>query len=301
MISVLIATFNGADTLPRTLDALARLQVPSDGWRVIVVDNGSTDATPGSAPRSWLGRLPLLLLHQPRRGKSRALNLGLDHCDGDLVVFTDDDVIPSPGWLLAYRAAADTHPDVDVFNGPTKPYWSVVPPDYILRNVPVGATYGLSDPFLVEGPVRWDLVWGANMAVRGYVARSGCRFNADLGPQGRRYRCGEDNDYVMLLDRFGHRMWHVPAAAVAHIIDDHQATRAWLMRRALALGRALYHERTVQHPAGILPFAVRGLARQTIRMGYAAVRRKSSADVFAAQWNFAILLGHVLEALDLRI
>jgi glycosyltransferase involved in cell wall biosynthesis len=171
VISVLIATYNGADTLPRTLEALEHLEAPPGGWRLIVVDNGSTDATP-SIIASFASRLPLATLHQPRPGKSSALNFGLEHCDGDLVVFTDDDVIPKPGWLVAYHTAAAAHPEVDVFSGPIRPHWSVVPPDYVLRSVPVGATYGISDPALVDGPLRWDLVWGANMAVRGDPARA---------------------------------------------------------------------------------------------------------------------------------
>jgi glycosyltransferase involved in cell wall biosynthesis len=128
VISVLIATFNGADTLPRTLDALAHLDAPPGGWRLIVVDNGSTDEAPAIL-RAWAGRLPLLLLREPVRGKSRALNLGLDHCDDDLIVLTDDDVLPSPKWLVAYHAAATAHPAMDVFNGPIKPHWDVVPPE----------------------------------------------------------------------------------------------------------------------------------------------------------------------------
>lgn len=297
MISVLIATYNGADTLPQTLSALARLETPSGGWRLIIVDNGSTDATPAIIS-SFAGLLPLHILRLPQPGKSSALNLGLDHCEGDLVVFTDDDVIPNRDWLAAYRAAADAQPDVDVFGGPIKPHWSVVPPDYVLRHVPVGATYGVSDPSLVEGPLPWDIVWGANMAVRGNVAAIH-RFDPALGPYGRHYRSGEDNEYVLRLVRLGHRTWHVPAAGVAHIIGDHQANRSWLLSRAASLGRAVYYERLSEQPRRhvfrIPVFAVRGLAGQVLRLGY-ALARWNNARMFAAEWNMAFLLGHILEA-----
>jgi L-malate glycosyltransferase len=299
VISVLIATFNGADTLPLTLDALTRLEAPRGGWRLLVVDNGSTEATP-SILRSFANRLPLDILRQPHPGKSSALNLGLDHCDGDLVVFTDDDVVPQPDWLVAYRAAADGHPDVDVFSGPIKPHWSVIPPDYVLRHVPVGATYGVSDPSLVEGPLRRDLVWGANMAVRGTVAAVH-RFDPELGPRGRCYRSGEDDDYVLRLANRGHRIWHVPAAGVAHIIGRHQVRRSWLLSRAASIGRAVYHHRLAQRPYrhafGVPLFAVRGLAGQLLRLG-GALAGFNDAEMFAAEWNMAFLVGHILEAWD---
>jgi hypothetical protein len=166
----------------------------------------------------------------------------------------------------------------------------------------VVAAYGISDPSLGEGPVRCDLVWGANMAFRGHIARDGHRFDPELGPQGRRYRSGEDDDFVLRLANCGHRMWHVPEAAVAHIIDGRQASLPWLMRRAISIGRALYHHRTAQHPGdelfGLPLFAVRGVLSQLVRMGAAALRL-NRADVFAAQWNIALFLGHLLQAGDL--
>jgi hypothetical protein len=44
-------------------------------------------------------QLPLLLLHEPVAGKARAINMALDHLNGELVVFTDDDVRPGYAWV----------------------------------------------------------------------------------------------------------------------------------------------------------------------------------------------------------
>jgi hypothetical protein len=83
MLTVLITTYNGAPTLPEVLAAYGRLVPPVGGWKLIVVDNGSTDATP-EILESFRARLPLQVLHQVQRGQNAARNTGLPHLDGDL-------------------------------------------------------------------------------------------------------------------------------------------------------------------------------------------------------------------------
>ena len=51
-ISVIIACFNGAETLGETLDSLVQR---SDGWEIVVDDNGSTDAPAPCSPASPRG------------------------------------------------------------------------------------------------------------------------------------------------------------------------------------------------------------------------------------------------------
>lgn len=45
MLTVLLATHNGAESLPRTLDSFTKLKIPEGGFNVIAVENASTDNT----------------------------------------------------------------------------------------------------------------------------------------------------------------------------------------------------------------------------------------------------------------
>ena len=76
MLTVLIATHNGADTLPVVLEAYTKLKAPDGDWKLVIVDNGSTDST-NETIRAFTRRLPLTYVFEPRRGKNRALNTGL--------------------------------------------------------------------------------------------------------------------------------------------------------------------------------------------------------------------------------
>jgi glycosyltransferase involved in cell wall biosynthesis len=83
--------------LPRTLDTLARQEL--DGaYEVIVVDDGSTDATREIATSAG-GNVRVLA--QPARGPAAARNLGVADARGDALAFCDADVFPTPGWLAA--------------------------------------------------------------------------------------------------------------------------------------------------------------------------------------------------------
>src|SRR5438552_3549431 len=119
-IDLVFATHNGARTLPRMLAALERLYPPSRPWRVLAVDNASTDETAAILNR-WAERLPLQVLSCSTPGKMPALRMAAPLTDGDLVVFTDDDVEPDPRWLRAYETAADASPQAGIFGGPINP------------------------------------------------------------------------------------------------------------------------------------------------------------------------------------
>src|ERR1044072_5780847 len=75
--SVIIATYNRAEELPKTLDSLKGLNV-SEPWEVIVVDNNSSDNTREiveSYAQSF--PVPLRYLMEREQGRSAALNTGI--------------------------------------------------------------------------------------------------------------------------------------------------------------------------------------------------------------------------------
>jgi glycosyltransferase involved in cell wall biosynthesis len=84
MLTVLMATYNGAMTLPYVLKKYTQLEPPAGGWKVIIVDNGSADQTK-EIIATFSRRLPLTYLYEPKQGKNVALNKALPSVSGDLV------------------------------------------------------------------------------------------------------------------------------------------------------------------------------------------------------------------------
>lgn len=241
MLTVVFATHNGSDTLHLMLDAMTKLKAPETGWKLIAVDNGSTDNTPDIL-RSYVGLLPLMVMEQPERGKNRALNLALEHVDGDLIVLTDDDVVPTPDWLCQIRQGADTNPQYDLFGGAILPLWLSEPPTWLIENVPVGIAYAITQAHKIDGPTSPGLIWGPNMAIRRKVFDAGHRFDESVGPGPGRYRMGSETEFTTRLSGLGYGCWHLPHAKVSHIIQPHQLEPTWLIERAYRFGRDMFYK-----------------------------------------------------------
>jgi glycosyltransferase involved in cell wall biosynthesis len=120
VITVIFSSHNGAETLPAMMESFCALRTDGLPYRIVAVDNASTDAT-ARILQSYRRRLPLACLTEPRRGKNIALNRAVAEIEGDIVVATDDDVLPRPDWLLTFKAAFDAHPEVDVLGGRIEP------------------------------------------------------------------------------------------------------------------------------------------------------------------------------------
>ena len=236
--TIIMATHDGAKTLPKVLEGYTRLVSPDGGWSVIVVDDGSTDDT-RAVVESYTARLPLLYFLQERSGKNTAINLGVETAllapDVGLFVMTDDDATPDPDWLVAMQACAAAHPDHDLFGGAIVADWGAPPPDWLLRNVPLGLVFAISS--FADGPIQPGAIWGPNMAVRRCVFEAGHRFNPDIGPNRGNYVMGSETEFNKRVVAAGHLAWFCNSARVNHFVRPHQLTEEFCLGRAFRGGR----------------------------------------------------------------
>lgn len=98
-VSVIVPAFNAEKTLGACLAALLAQTAPRDSYEVIVVDDGSTDATRAVAESHGV-----TVLAQPNRGAAAARNLGAQNARGDILLFIDADSAPDARWIEALVA-----------------------------------------------------------------------------------------------------------------------------------------------------------------------------------------------------
>jgi glycosyltransferase involved in cell wall biosynthesis len=102
VISILIATFNRADTLKRALVSLYGLQ--TEGlfqFEVVVVDNASNDHTRETVLAcEQESRFPIRHVFEQKAGIPFARNCGVRSATGDWIAFFDDDQLAASDWLL---------------------------------------------------------------------------------------------------------------------------------------------------------------------------------------------------------
>lgn len=126
--TIIICTRNRAKSLERTLNSIVAARHPAGfHWRVLVVNNGSSDNTE-TVIDSFRNRLPISMTFEAEPGLSRARNHGLRLAEGKHIIWTDDDVLVDPEWLNAYADAFRRWPDAAFFGGKILPVFD--PPQH---------------------------------------------------------------------------------------------------------------------------------------------------------------------------
>jgi len=236
MMTVVFATRNRAAALAGVLRAFANQLPPSGGWKLIVVDNGSTDDTL-KVLADARSSLPLTILREERPGKSRALNRAVAAFVGDLVVVTDDDVIPDLDWLQQWRAVADANPNVAIFGGGVVPTWPSLPsPCLAGRHIKLATLYALI--LQPSGPCSHTSIFGPNMAIRQSIFGAGIRFDERIGPDSsnENYPMGTEWEFTQRLESLGYLSHFAAEVRVKHIIRAEQLERGWVLARAYRNG-----------------------------------------------------------------
>lgn len=113
-VSIVLPTYNRRARLGRVLSGLDRQLTPAAEFEVVVVDDGSKDDT-----RTWLEAnkkraYAVEAVYQENGGPARARNTGIEKARGELVLFIDDDVEPTPPLVSEHLRSHDAERDLVV-------------------------------------------------------------------------------------------------------------------------------------------------------------------------------------------
>jgi glycosyltransferase involved in cell wall biosynthesis len=106
-ISVVIPTYNRLPILRQCLDALERQEFgePLERYEVVLVDDGSTDATVSWLEANAQAYPHLRLYRQQHGGPAAGRNRGVEEARGEVIVFIDSDLVVTPSFLLNHARA----------------------------------------------------------------------------------------------------------------------------------------------------------------------------------------------------
>ncbi|GAA2267777.1 hypothetical protein GCM10010415_36390 [Streptomyces atrovirens] len=239
--SVVVATRERAGQLARALDSLLAQEHPR--FEVVVVDNAPvTDETRELVERKYGERVRYVC--EPVPGLAVAHNRGLAAVRGEVIAFTDDDVVADPRWLTELTAPFAADPRLGCATGLILPARLRTPAQVLLEShggFAKGFTPTTYDP---QDPPRDEPLFpftagrfgsGANMAFRTEVLRAVGGFDPATGA-GTPARGGDDlYGFVRVLAQ-GHRLRYTPRALVWH---HHRETWADLETQAYGYGAGL--------------------------------------------------------------
>ena len=106
-LSVVIPTYNRRPILAKCLRALEQQQLgaPISGYEVVLVDDGSSDDTVAWLRAEAASFPHVRLVEQDHGGPAEGRNRGVEHAQGDVIVFIDSDLVVTDGFLLAHATA----------------------------------------------------------------------------------------------------------------------------------------------------------------------------------------------------
>lgn len=107
-VSVIIPTYNRLASLQTVIKALESQTKEPDKFEVIVISDGSTDGT-NEYLTQYENGVCLRPIFQKNTGPAGARNQGVQLAVGDLLLFLDDDVVPTPNFITEHVAAHNKH------------------------------------------------------------------------------------------------------------------------------------------------------------------------------------------------
>lgn len=241
-LSVLICTRNRAKSLASTLERFFAQRFAADyDFELVIVDNASTDETRQVAERflqhpDFASRM--FYLPEKKAGLSRARNAGLKAARGEIIVFTDDDVLVTENWLDEIHREFAADPNLFVLGG------RVLLARAGLQEV---AVFPATERREIVFPNGGGVAMGANMAFRREVFDRVGLFDVRLGA-GTFFAGGEDIELFYRALKAGYKFVYAPNVLVYH--DHDRRTLEQACRLSYSYGKA--------YPAYILKHALLG-------------------------------------------
>ncbi|HKR13150.1 MAG TPA: glycosyltransferase family 2 protein [Pyrinomonadaceae bacterium] len=300
--SVIIATYNRAEELPRTLESLKSLET-DEQWEVIVVDNNSSDNTREVVENVKSFPVPLHYVMERVQGRSAALNAGIRLAQGEILAITDDDVRVDPRWLVnSERALRELN--CDYVGGKALPIWSGGKrPDWLPnRGGKHWGVIALLDygPEPIEFGDRVPL--GVNMVFRRHCFERAGLWDNSIGRKAGTLLGQEVREWAQRARAAGLRGFYSPDLIVHHVIPEDRLTKRYFRRWFYwhGISRAILYQNnrldmespestaldfsTVPHVAGVPRYLYRTCLKKFVSMWSALARRDAIARFEDELW-----------------
>jgi glycosyltransferase involved in cell wall biosynthesis len=243
LISVIIPTLNRYEYLTQAVESSLNQSLRSDSYEIIVVDNGSVDKTAAVVEEiNKRNDFRIKYIYEPAPGLHNGRHRGAKKAKGDILVFADDDIIATQGWL---RAIQETFKDpaVALVGGKILPKWEGDVPDWIdLFNTVNEYGWTIGHLSLLDfGDSRKQIpagyVYGCNFSIRKSVLYECGGFHPDAMPQKLiKYRGDGETALSRAIEGKCYKVIYEPKATVYHCVPRSRLTLDYFCQRAFNQG-----------------------------------------------------------------
>ena len=235
-VTAVIPTHNRAAFVGDAVQSLLDQTASPESYRVLVVDNASSDGTRDLLQGRFGGYPRFTYVFEPVPGLSNAKNRALRECATPAIAYMDDDATAAREWVATVLAAFDSLPaDVACVGGRVVARWELPPPPWLPaegRAMLSEIDFGEQPHYVTDG----EYLGGGNSAFRAEALREAGGFSVHLGRRGKSLLSNEEILLRRQLAGRGYRYYYAPAMSILHFVPKERLTRKWLIRRAFWQG-----------------------------------------------------------------
>ncbi len=241
-LSVIIPTRNRCLLLNRTLKSILAQTYQQEHFEIIIVDNGSTDATSKIAGE-YYGRFQnIVYVHEEKPGLHEGRHAGLRVSQGKILIYADDDIEAFPSWLEGvHESFLDER--VGLVGGKDLPLYESSPPGWLedlWEKVEHGrylTYYSLLDLGDALMEIEPDFVFGCNFSIRKDLLLQIQGFHPDGIPESLMKFRGDGETFVARqVRKLGYKIIYNPKASVKHWVPESRLNLEYIKKRAFMSG-----------------------------------------------------------------
>lgn len=230
-LSIIIPTYNRADSLKYTLSAICEQSLSTKEFEIVIVDDGSQDKTQQMVRDFMEAKSQFAwqyVRHDSNRGRSAARNSGIRAMNNEVALFIDDDIRPVAGWAEAHQMVHQAAKSPVAVTGAV-----IYPEDWCIRSNYIrflNSRYlvNRSLPLISNGGLPPNWFAGGNTSVlKSLLLRAGL-FDESID------RC-EDGDMGCKLYKLGIPLVYEPYARTIHYSEV-----VWSLDRSLRIFKQFY-------------------------------------------------------------
>lgn len=229
-ISIIIPTYNRAKMLGLTIESFVGQNYSKDKYEIIIADNNSTDNTKEIIEK-WIEKspVPIKYLFEPRQGVHYARNNAAHHAKGEILYYTDDDMIADKNLLSEIIKPFMMDEKIATVTGRILPKWEIPPPKWILDYC-INGFLSLNDPnedFIIS---KCDCnIYSCHQAIKRNVLFEAGGFNPE-NTAGEWIGDGETGLNIKIKD-LGYKFAYNGESIIYHMIPPSRMTQKYLNKR----------------------------------------------------------------------
>lgn len=238
-VTVLVCTHNGENNLQVTLQHLAHQQVKADlEWEVLLINNASTDHTRQVALQLWDDLktiVPFTVVDEPKPGKDRAMDLGLELAKYSYVIVCDDDNWLCSTYVQDSFTIMEGNPRIGMLGGKGIPAFEDSPPEWFTG---YQTYYAVGAQSIINGEIKhfwpqYRFLWGAGVVINmeAYNLLKRAAFSRILiHSKHPKVARSEDLELCFAIWLTGYKLWYDKKLTYQHYLTKDRLKWSYLMK-----------------------------------------------------------------------